>query len=153
MTGPEWTARFWVKVNKNGPIPQRRPELGPCWLWTASVNAKRGGYGQFNLNGRTRRAHQVSYELGVGPVPDGAELDHLCRVTNCVNWHHLEAVTHRVNFLRGEHPTAVSVRTGSCWRGHELTPANTITRHGKRECRTCDNAGQRRNHAKRRAVA
>ena len=152
MTGPGWTGHFWAKVSKNGPVPAHRPDLGPCWIWTASLTT-RGGYGQFKLNGRTRRAHQVSYELGIGAIPGGTEPDHLCRVHECVNWHHLEAVPRRVNFLRGEHPTAVSVRTGRCWRGHELTPENTIWRRGKRQCRACENAGQRRSHTNRKAAA
>lgn len=28
--------RFWAKVDKNGPMPEGRPDLGPCWLWTAA---------------------------------------------------------------------------------------------------------------------
>lgn len=150
MTGSDWTARFWVKVDKNGPVPPVRPDLGRCWLWTASVNERRGGYGQFSLDGRTRKAHQVAYELGVGPIPEGTEPDHLCRVHACVNWHHLEAVTRRENFLRGEHPTAVSVRSGRCGKGHELVPANTYVRPARpngHECRTCANDAQRRRRA------
>lgn len=148
MTGPDWAPRFFAKVNKAGPVPAHRPDLGPCWPWTASLT-KRGRYGQFSLHGRPRKAYRVAYELGVGPIPDGMEPDHLCRVHECVNWDHLEAVPRRVNFLRGEHPTAVSVRTNRCWRGHELTPANTIVRPkrpGKRECRICENAAQRRHY-------
>ena len=155
MTGPDWTERFWAKVNKNGPVPARHPELGPCWIWTASLNV-RHGYGQFKLNGRTRKPHQISYEIGIGPIPDGKEPDHLCGVRRCVNWHHLEAVTRRVNFLRGNHSTAISVRENRCYRGHEFTPENTVTRPnrpGKRECRKCDNANQRRRRAERKAAA
>ena len=48
-----------------------------CWLWTASL---RGGYGQFGVDGTTRAAHRVVYEMLVGAVPDGLELDHTCRV-------------------------------------------------------------------------
>lgn len=153
MTGPDWTERFWVKVDKNGPVPEKCPDLGPCWLWTASVH-KRSGYGQFRLNGRTRKAHQVSYEIGVGPIPEGKEPDHLCSVRPCVNWHHLEAVTRRTNFLRGDHPTAVSIRTGFCQKQlHEMTAENTIWHHGKRQCRTCENTAQRRRHQAQRGVA
>lgn len=155
MTGPEpeWAARFWSKVNKDGPIPAHRPELGPCWLWTASVNERRGGYGQFSLNGRTRKAHQVSYELGVGPIPKGTEPDHLCRVHACVNWHHLEAVPRRTNFLRGEHPTAVSVREDRCRNGHEFDLLNTHWKpDGRRECRRCATDKQRQRRADRRAA-
>lgn len=148
MNGPDWAERFWAKVNKNGPVPAHRPELGRCWLWTGSVNERRGGYGQFRLNGRVRKAHQVSYELGVGPIPEGAEPDHLCRIHACVNWHHLEAVTRRVNFLRGEHPTAVSVRENRCGRGHEFDLFNTYWRpNGKRDCRACANGAQQQRRA------
>jgi hypothetical protein len=155
MTGPEpeWAARFWAKVNKDGPIPAHRPDLGPCWIWTASLH-KRSGYGQFRLNGRTRKAYQVSYELGKEPLQEGTEPDHLCRVRACVNWDHLEAVTRQVNFLRGEHPTAVSVRENRCQFGHEFDLLNTIWRpNGKRECRKCENAAQRRRHQAQRGAA
>lgn len=140
---PEWAARFWVKVNKNGPVPAHRPDLGPCWIWTASIN-KRNNYGQFRLHGRTRKPHQVSWELsGRPPIPHGKEPDHLCRVRACVNWDHLEDVTRRENFLRGEHPTAVSIRTGMCQKQlHKMTEANTKRRRGTRTCRACDTAYQ-----------
>lgn len=90
--------RFWPKVNKSGPVPEHRPELGPCWLWTGCVQR----YGRIKLEGtkRVAFAHRVSYEWAKGPVPDGLELDHLCRVTACVNPDHLEAVTHSENELR-----------------------------------------------------
>src|SRR4051812_43080020 len=67
-----------------------------CWLWNLSCN--RDGYGRASGG---RDAYVVSYTIFVGPVPDGLELDHLCRVRRCVNWEHLEPVTHRVNCLRG----------------------------------------------------
>lgn len=134
----EWLARFWAKVNKNGPVPVRRPELGPCWIWTGSINIRRGGYGQFRLHGRVRKAHQVSYELGVGPLPEGTEPDHLCKVHDCVNWHHLEAVTHRENYARGSHLSAIALRTGKCINGHRFSPQNTrIRRDGTKVCIEC----------------
>jgi len=72
---------FWAKVNRAGPVPVGRPELGPCWLWTA---ATRGGYGAFNLpatdtHPRHRvEAHRFAYQQLVGPIPPGHELGHLC---------------------------------------------------------------------------
>jgi hypothetical protein len=59
--------RFWPKVAKNGPIPLFAPQLGACWLWTASCD--KAGYGMFRLVDRPVRAHTVAYQLEVGPVP------------------------------------------------------------------------------------
>src|SRR5687767_3489091 len=56
---PDPLVRFWAKVNKNGPIPEHRPDLGPCWLWTAALTK---GYGQFRLNGRMVYAYTFAYE-------------------------------------------------------------------------------------------
>ena len=67
----------------------------------AAVNAD--GYGTFWDGERKRLAHVVAYELFVGPVPDGRELDHLCRVPACVRPTHLEPVTHAENLRRGLH--------------------------------------------------
>lgn len=94
--------RFWDKVNKNGPISARRPDLGPCWVWTGYI-APRTGYGQFGLKaGVTRLVHRIAYEMLVGPIPDGMVLDHLCSRRECVAVHHLQPVTPRENIKRGE---------------------------------------------------
>jgi hypothetical protein len=133
----ETLARFWVKVDKNGPIPSHRPELGPCWLWTAA--RKPLGYGQFLGEGRRKyNAHILSYVLVRGPVPNGLELDHLCRVPGCVNPFHLEAVTHAENVRRGL-SKALHRPVKACKWGHPYTEENTYLkpRGGFRECRTC----------------
>lgn len=156
MTAPEpaWAARFWAKVNFSGPVPAHRPELGPCHTWTAAKG--RGGYGLLNIKGRMRRAHQLALELAGVEIPDGHEPDHLCRNPPCVRRSHLEPVTRRTNFLRGEHPTAVAIRSNICQSGrHEMTESNTITKvergRTKRKCRLCENEGQRRRHASQKA--
>jgi hypothetical protein len=82
--------RFWSKVDKGGP--------GGCWVWTASLNNM--GYPRFNAGDREMLAHRFAYEDVVGPIPDGLELDHLCRRPVCVNPAHLEPVTHRENMRR-----------------------------------------------------
>ena len=83
--------RFWVKVNKDGPVPDACPELGSCWCWTGSLFTD-SGYGQFWLNNTNRRAHIVSYEWANGPIPediDGRQVQHLCNVRVCVRPSHL----------------------------------------------------------------
>lgn len=72
----------------------------PCWLWTGN-RIDRHGYGRFALGRPSQLAHRVSYELYVGPVPAGYDLDHLCRNPRCINPSHLEPVPHVENIRRG----------------------------------------------------
>lgn len=112
-----------------------------CWLWTARINTN--GYGHFFHNGTMRDAHRVSYELHVGTVPDGLELDHKCRVRRCVNWDHLEPVTHKVNVHRGVGACANNARKTHCPKGHPYDELNSEVqtyiskRHGKVVARVC----------------
>jgi hypothetical protein len=70
----------------------------PCWVWQGTrINH---GYGRVNRNGRETFAHIHEWEKVNGPVPDGLELDHLCRNPPCCNPAHLEAVTHAENMRR-----------------------------------------------------
>ncbi len=79
-------ANFWVKVDKHGPVPQRYPELGPCWVWTASLANK--GYGAFGWRGKTFKAHRFSWLLVGREIPDGLCLLHRCDNPPCVNPDH-----------------------------------------------------------------
>lgn len=120
-----------------------------CWIWRAFVATN--GYGRF-WDGNTREwAHRASYELFVGPIPDGMQIDHLCHSEDescnsssecphraCVNPDHLEVVTQRENNLRSRSIMAELARQTHCKNGHEFTAANThMTRRGERICRTC----------------
>lgn len=126
--------RFWKYVNKNGPVPTHRPELGPCWLWTGAKNS--WGYGYFRgpaPESKQIRAHNFSWGLHRGTMPEGLEPDHLCRSRACVNHEHLEAVTTKENARR--RGAAVT----HCPRGHAYDEKNTIINsNGGRKCRACN---------------
>lgn len=102
--------RLWAQINKDGPLPDGRTlgaGLGPCWLWTGRLNNK--GYGRVTLWAKKRgyMAHRMAYEFAVGPIPDGLEIDHLCRNRICCNPSHLEPVTHQENVRRARREVRV----------------------------------------------
>ena len=146
--------RPWIwnkKIDKEGPVPENRPDLGPCWLWLGSIA---GGYGRYGKGPGTTMAHRIAWEMEHGPIPDGLELDHLCRVRRCVNPSHLELVTHRENVLRGEGIAAREAVQTHCKYGHEFTPENTLPqscgRRGRR-CRECKRAEGREYQRRKRS--
>jgi hypothetical protein len=133
--------RLWTYIDKEGPTPSVRPDLGACWMWTARVD--RDGYGTFTDDeGRTRQAHRIAYELQIGPIPPGLEIDHLCAVRACMRGSHLEAVTHAENLRRGEGGRNNRLKT-HCPQGHPYDEENTYVapataKHtAYRVCRTC----------------
>lgn len=136
--------RFWKYVDKTE----------TCWLWTGRVNNH--GYGVTSVKTRPVQAHRAAYELSVGPIPDGLEIDHLCRVRRCVNPEHLEAVTASENVRRSDHTkSAASIRAHwlgktHCPNGHPYDEENTYRRpDGGRDCRTCQKRRSAENHRRR----
>ncbi len=102
--------------------------IGDCWEWTASTN--KWGYGQVMIAHRNRGVHRYVWEQLVGPIPEGMQLDHLCRNRRCANPDHLEVVTPCENVRRG-----YKVRTSRCVKGHEDW---VVTSQGRRQCRRCN---------------
>ncbi len=117
---------------------------------TTKVNAD--GYGRLWVNGSNQLAHRALHELLIGPIPDGFQLDHLCRNRACVRLSHLEPVTPVVNVRRGETGKHMAVRT-HCPQGHEYTAENTRLSGGSRSCRECGRIGERARRARRDAAA
>ena len=83
-------SRFWQRVSRRGE--------DQCWPWVGSRQSD--GYGRMEICGKARSAHRLSYEIHVGPIPDGKVIDHTCQNKLCVNPSHLEAVSPRINAIR-----------------------------------------------------
>ena len=124
-----------------------------CWIWLGATI--RSGYGHFHVDGKYVKTHRWTYEHFVGPIPDGMQIDHLCRVVACCNPGHLEPVTPLENIRR----SAGNATRTHCRHGHAFDAENTIwlTRASGRaagqryrRCRECSIATERRRGERRR---
>lgn len=114
--------------------------VGDCWIWTGNVKS---GYGQMHIKledgtSTTKSTHVLAYVWLKGAVPEGLQLDHLCRIRCCCNPDHLEPVTCRENLLRGDTLAAAGSKKSHCPQGHAYDEANTyVSPLGLRSCRAC----------------
>lgn len=138
--------RFWIKVDKDGPVSRARPDLGPCWIWQGGIDGN--GYGLFTPRGwRRMSAHRYAWILAGESLIKGLTIDHLCVVTGCVRRSHLDQVTRAVNAMRNNSACARNARKTHCMRDHELTPENIRSYGRGRTCRICYNEWRRRRRA------
>lgn len=148
QTGPEHGSEqplgFFVRIGRARHVGYRIVH-GDHWLWEGALDDNGYGTAWSRRRGKVAKAHQVIWEYSRGPIPNGLEIDHVCRVRRCVNPDHLELVTHTENMRRA--------RRASCRQGHPYTSANTYLWRGKRWCRTCLRLYQRRYQADYRVVA
>lgn len=127
LVTPDRVRRFFAKV--------RKTENG-CWLWSAGKSYS--GYGRFQVDGHSVKAHRFSFLIAHKKISPKLSLDHICRNHPCVNPSHLEEVPIKENILRGNGFCAVEARRTICKNGHPLTPENVrITKAGFRKCIPC----------------
>ncbi len=138
-----------------------------CWIWIGCIQkckGKGGGYGKIGEGGRGSRtllAHRVAYQLFIGPIPDGMEVDHACHDATvcvsgteclhrrCVNPSHLRLLSHPANMARGRKALQTH-----CLQGHEFTEENTyIDLRGHRTCRRCHTYRETARAKRRKAAA
>ena len=138
-------------------MPQPRPVIerlmekvvtdqNGCWNFMGA-RGKNDGYGRIGMGPRgsgTGLTHRVVYEHHHGPIPEGLDLDHLCRNRAGCNPEHLEPVTRLVNVNRGLRGKGYGGT--HCKRGHEYTPENTVVTKTQRRCRTCQRMRRRAKH-------
>lgn len=152
-------------LDRNRPVKERILDRavsgwGGCIIWTGPTW---DGYGVVKVGGSARVAHRVLYEIFMGPVPGGLELDHTCHTEQldcpggqcvhrrCVNPYHLEPVTSAENKFRGRSPIAANAFKTHCPQGHEYTDDNTYRKpsNGQRVCKQCRDAQYRAAHPPR----
>lgn len=104
-----------------------------CWIWHGSLSHNGYGFIGTGVGSQTRRVHRIAYELYRGKIPNGYQLDHLCRVRCCANPWHCEIVTAQENVLRGIGPTAMNAKKTHCKNGHKLERLNGC----RRACLIC----------------
>lgn len=145
---------LWIRL-----LEKIRFRSSGCWEWTASTTVSPWGeYGVCWDGQKLQRAHRLTFNTFREALPSHLHIDHLvCKNTLCVNPWHLDAVTKKVNTLRGRSPAANHARQTECFRGHPFDEENTCWvkgRHGpQRQCRVCKNLYQRRLRASRKACA
>lgn len=141
---PTLEERFWAKVDKNGPIPAHRPDLGPCWIWTGD---RPGGiYGRIRgVASVAIGAHRQSLQWKIGRALEAGEFAcHHCDTPRCVRPEHLfvgDRLSNAADMTAKGRGRFGPRSRDVCACGVALTDAN---RCGRRwQCRPCANTQTR----------
>jgi hypothetical protein len=123
--------RFWSKVNKDGPVPPHRPELGPCWVWMGQTQVH--GYGVFSVKTPKVLAHRFAFVLQCGPLARTDDVCHHCDNPPCIRGSHLFKGNAALNaadmVAKGRHAAAVhpeAVARGERAGPSKLTNAQVV---------------------------
>lgn len=140
-----------AKIPDDAWVKQDRYEIqsNGCWNWKGHLGS--GGYGRCNNRAGQSLAHRAFYTILKGDIPDGMQLDHLCRNRMCVNPDHLEPVNQKDNQLRGvlARGKPNSTRKDFCRRGHPMKGDNVrYYKNGKYTLRMCVACNHIRNRAR-----
>lgn len=111
--------------------------LTGCWLFPKSHLPNGYAYVRPAGAAQAEYVHRWMYTIHKGPIPQGLEIDHLCRTRCCCNPDHLEAVTKKVNTGRGYSPAGLNSRKTHCKYGHEFNAENSYTYPNGRYCKIC----------------
>lgn len=125
-----------------------------CLIWLGGHTNTRpnSDYGLMRVDGKNKVAHHVAWFLEYGRWPDypAKEIDHLCRVTLCVNVDHLEEVTRSVNNQRRTKGWTQRDDPMLCKAGlHPWVPDNWIIKPSGKTCKRCYYDRNNEYHARR----
>lgn len=119
-----------------------------CWNWCGPLN--KGGYGLSSIDGKRTLAHRAFWLFDQGPIPDGMDLDHLCRNRNCINPAHMEIVTRSVNLRRGFE--ARGCKNGHPFNGDDFSIVNRSDGSTERRCKICHRARNKKEKRKKKSM-
>lgn len=141
-------AYFWSRLNKDGPVPEHDPDLGPCWIWTGATDEAGYGLFYFKENGRQRRTRAHRWILGYlrgkplsREIVGAEDACHKCDNPPCCRPSHLYVGTRKRNVADAvERRRLWQQQVTHCPKGHEYT-YNPSGKH--RRCKECENAALR----------
>lgn len=110
--------RFWDKVEKTA----------TCWNW---IGANRNGYGVIKIDNKSVATHRLSYEMHIGPIPEGLLVCHSCNNPLCVNPEHLFAGSYSDNMIDAMNKDRLSIPEGIRFKiGHDAYNASLKSKEG-----------------------